>query len=112
MSIIKTRFCKSIENDGCGVELPLSKFYAWHDKIDIRCKVCRSKLQKKRYKAKQTQKNKTVLNNFHKLPKESQTTALNMIRDGKTLYAVAKFLEKTPTTIYRWEKKGLLIAQP
>ena len=102
--------CKSAELDGCGQTLPLTDFYSWGKKTDSRCKECRKALERKRHKAK-PKKEKVRLNNFQKLPLEKQIEVIKMINEGRTIYAISKYLKKSPTTLYRWKSLDLIQLQ-
>jgi hypothetical protein len=106
-----TKQCLGTLDGGCGLIKNLTHFNMIRAKHYRRiCNVCARIRQTALQREKRKSTRGTKLNGFQQLTAESQATVLAML-SGNTLYAVAKYLGKSPSTIYSWNSKGWMIQQ-
>jgi hypothetical protein len=109
MSDQNNKHCKPIADNGCGLLKPLSDFYCYGNRSDPRCKPCKIALQRlKRAEKKSTLPPKKKTNGFHKLTIKQQKKCVKMLKNGKTLYAVAKRIKRSCQTLYYWNRENMI----
>lgn len=108
---MNTKQCREISDGGCGLTKPLTDFHMIRGKHHrTLCKPCARIRQTALQREKRKEVRGTKQNGFQQLTAESQAKVLEMLH-GETLYAVAKYLGKSPSTIYRWNSKGWMVQQ-
>ncbi len=98
---------------GCGQMLSLENFSSWSNRTSSCCKQCVRNRAKTLYDQKKGNsingQGKTTHNGFHKLTEEQINKCLKMLDDNETIYAISKFLQKSPKMLYYWRDKGYLV---
>jgi DNA-binding NarL/FixJ family response regulator len=95
---------------------PLSEFTKCGNRTSSYCKPCVNRYSKEYHRQKRRSRGiqprapgVPKSNGFHKLTAEQQNKCLQMLAEGKSVYAVAKYLNKSPRIVYYWRDRNYLV---